>query len=287
MPIQYEQVLGAYSQTSFIHWLGKTYGNDQKKLARQIFDRLTKGKSEYKTFDETYSNGVHWEKRGKMYAPANLSVEDELIVQQIQDDLESTVAGRRQNLWDEPTYSMTSVIRWFYHAGYSREELLWFLDEVGLTPASNTITCQFDSPSHRDNKPVAPISAMDKQVIADRMAEFRSRQPGEPIGSPDGTKEGGTRVCIVTKTIRGNVRAQKLRATKLEDLCCECCGEKPHLANGNNLAVYAVDHIVPLSKDRERVRYTKNEDLRIVCWNCHATFTWGRVSFEALRETLS
>ena len=174
---------------------------------------------------------------------------------------------------------MTSVIRWFYQNGYNRDQTVWFIREAGLTPAPHTIVCQFDSPSHREKSP-APISEADKEQIDAILSGF------DPVFSDVGIKEGGTKYSWVKRICRGNVRQKKLDSVG-EAIQCECCGDKPHQRNGYDLAVYAVDHIVPLGRNPERVQFTKNEHLRIVCWNCHATFTWGKKSFEDLQKLTS
>lgn len=272
---QYPLVLSSYTQTNFVHWLGKTYGNEHKNLARKIFDHLTGDSGDFQTFADTFSNGVNWKKRDpNQYKIADVSKAHEAEIHQIAEKLD--VGSKRQYLWGNQKYSMTSVIRWFYQNGYHRDQTVWFIRKAGLTPAPHTIVCQFDSPSHREKSP-APISNDDKEAIDSILDGF------EPATKDNGTKEGGTRYCWVKRVCRGKVRQKKLDSVG-DAIRCECCGDKPHERNGDDRAVYAVDHIVPLGQDPERVRLTKNEHLRIVCWNCHATFTWGTTSFEELKK---
>ena len=275
MSNKYPLVLDSYTQTDFVRWLGKTFGNEHKQLARKIFEQLTDYSGDFQTFADTFSNGVNWERRDSpQYKIADVSEVHATEIHQIAQKLDSE--SKRQYLWGNPKYSMTSVIRWFYQNGYDRDQTVWFIREAGLTPAPHTIVCQFDSPSHREKSP-APISDDDKVVIDSILDGF------EAVAKNTGIKEGGTKYCWVKRTCRGKVRQKKLDSVG-DAIRCECCGDKPHQRNGDDRAVYAVDHIVPLGLDPERIRFTKDEHLRIVCWNCHATFTWGKTSFGELQK---
>ena len=110
------------------------------------------------------------------------------------------------------------------------------------------------------------------------------------LPNPDPSRiyfEGGRRSSRSIRRVHRSSRLarDKIASVPIEELACECCGQRTQDIYPANVLVYEVHHSEPF-EDNDEPRETTLEDVEIVCPNCHTAITKMKTTVAKLRLLL-